>query len=585
MGFSAKRIGIYFTFLAALGAAGCGGHGSGSSNSSSTGAPITSGLAPVTSGAPVINNPGTTLPAGPELTSVRFDDVDGDSTVSAGDKLVCTFAADLEPIAAGADPASEFSLKVAGDSFGAGATVQAAAAANAVEIVLGSEPKLYVSATFDPASITAGEASGLNLAASTTLEGAGADGAKPAASDLDIEGTLAPKFHSAGNLNVARGSHASVTLDDGRILIVGGVAGGTKGDLVAEAELYDPATGSFTMVSSLSGANGYMKRGSVTVRTFLTTATKLDDGTVLICGGYGVERKTFFGLGSEKLDTLESAFLFNPADNTFKRVGDMKYPRHSHTATLLDDGRVLIAGGYNDSFWKSDKTQAPFEVYDPAKREFSKIGSIFSRFKMQDPRMNHTATPLAGGSAVLFAGGAHYEGGGLFGLIKPKLKMNTGGELVAGNKSARTGELSEPRLDHAAMALGADAALIAGGRDLTTGLTAGVELYETSTNAFRTVGWLQTPRAHPQIAWSRDEALIIGGHAGYGETAWVEVFDATSNQVKSGRYTLKNARNGCTVEQLTDSRVLVIGGFVGGVTSWLSMDGQALSSCEVFVSQ
>ncbi len=585
MGFSAKRIGLYLTFLGAMTVAGCGGRGG--SDSASTVAPSTSGVAPTTStttpGVPGTGTPGT-LPPGPELTSVRFDDADGDNTVSRGDKVICTFADALEALPAGATPTTEFELQVTGDSFGAGATLQLGVDSDEVEIALGDDPKLYVSDTFAAGNTASGAASGINLAATASLKGDAADFARPAAEALDIDGTLKPTFHATSSLNEARGSHCSVTLDDGRILIVGGIAGGTQGDLVVEAELFDPLTGSFTRVSDLSGDKGYMKRGKVKVRTFMATATKLKDGTVLICGGQGVERRGFFGLGKEKLDTLESAFIFSPLDNSFSRVGDMKYPRHSHTATLLDDGTVLIAGGYNDSFWKSHKTQAPVELYDPMKKEFKKLGSFFKRFKMKDPRMNHTATALAGGQAVLFTGGAHYTGGGLFGLIKPKLRMNTGAELANTKQNERTGDLNAPRLDHAAVALPGDEVFIAGGRDLTTGAVSPCEVFDPAANAWTTAGSLQTPRAHAQIAFDRSSALIIGGHAGYGETGWVEVFDADAKQMSSTRYRLNNLRNGHTVEKLADGRILVIGGFTGGVKDWRSIDGQALSSCEMFVS-
>lgn len=590
MGFSIKQVGLTFTFLAALAAAGCGGH-NGASSLASTAAPSTGGTAPVTTGTVTPGTGGntgtTTLPAGPELVSVDYQDRDNDGTVSRADRVTLKFAADLEPVAPGAPVAGEVELAVAGDTFGVGATIEPGASADELDVVLGDSPKLYVSPTFSAAKTHAGSPSGLNLAATATFKGAGADTVQPAASDLDIGGDLAPRFHADASLNEARGAHCSVTLDDGRILVVGGIAGSKKEDLVAEAELYDPMTGVFTKVSDLSGKAGYMWRKSIQVRTFQATAVKLQSGEVLVCGGLGIEKRGFFGLGREKIDVLESAFLFNPTDNTFKRVGDMKYPRHSHTATVLDDGRVLIAGGYNDSFWKQHKTQAPVEVYDPASKKFEKVGKIFSRLKLKAPRMAHTATPIMGGQAVVMAGGSHYEGGGLFGLIKPKLKMNKGGEVVspAANSSIKTTELVAARARHAALGLPNDDVFVAGGYDLTTGPVAPVEIFDTANNVWSQVGNLKTPRANPKIAMSREWALVIGGHAGYGETGWVEVFNADAGQMAPERFRLRTLRNSCTVEELPNGELIVIGGFNGGTKSYLSLDGQALASCERFISQ
>lgn len=314
------------------------------------------------------------------------------------------------------------------------------------------------------------------------------------------------------------------------------------------------------------------------------SAVKLADGTVLICGGYGIEKKGLFGLGKEKVDTLEGAYVFDPTTNTFSKVGDMNYSRHSHTATLLNDGKVLIAGGYNDSFWKSDKTQAPFEVYDPAKKTFAKIGSIFSRFKLKEPRQNHTATAIEGGSGVLFAGGEYYSGGGLFGLIKPKLNMAKGAEVARGTNTEKTGNLAEPRMNHAAALVTPREVLIAGGHDHKQ-LIGSVELYDSATAQWKQVGALSAARTGCQIASDKNQVLIIGGTDGTAEVSKVEVFNADAKQMSADTFSLQNARNGFTVTKLKDGRILVVGGLTGATKDLKGLDGQAIASCELFVRQ
>lgn len=582
--FGYNRYALVLVALALAGVgAGCGGGGGGGGKWSA--------VAGVSSGS--TSNPSSSTPTGAAavLASVDFVDADGSQTVSKGDKLVVSFSAPIQavPTPNTIDPATEFSLAVGGDSFGVNATVEATSNPNEVAIVLGDNPVLRVSGDFSVAATSPGSASGLNVSIFAKGDIKDLEGRRvvAAAVPVDIAGAITAGFRAAPSMNVARGGHAAVTLDDGRVLVVGGIAAGNSekaGSYVADAELFDPLTNTWTKVTDISGNAGRMMNGSVPVKPALATATKLNDGTVLICGGIGVEKKGLLGLLGEKVDTMESAFIFDPTTNTFSKVGNLNWPRHSHTATLMSDGRVLIAGGYNDSLWKSDKTQAPFEIYDPAKRSFEKSGSIFSRFKSVEPRQSHTATAIEGGSGILLVGGNHWEGGALFGLIKPKLKMNKGSEVVRGLKTDRAGDLNAPRLMHGAALVSPQHVLVAGGHD-PSGAVGMLELYDSATAAWTPVGNLAKPRSNCEVAVDGNLALVIGGYDGTAEVASVEVFDAAAKTLSQTSYSLATPRNGCAVATLKDGRILVTGGFTGGTKSYESLDGQALASCEIFVRQ
>ncbi len=179
-------------------------------------------------------------------------------------------------------------------------------------------------------------------------------------------------------------SPTATLLPNGHVLIVGGSwcrSNRCSGfDPLASAELFDPVTETFSATGSMSIA----RTGH--------TATLLNNGTVLITGGVNP------GLGSDN-----TAEIYDPATSGFTRVGDMARGRARHTASLLADGRVLIAGGWEGSVsnfgFSSTRTA---EIYDPATQSFSPAGD------MPKEAAFHTASVLHDGT-VLVAGG---EGNG-----------------------------------------------------------------------------------------------------------------------------------------------------------------------------
>jgi WD40 repeat protein len=155
-------------------------------------------------------------------------------------------------------------------------------------------------------------------------------------------------------------------LPNGQVL----VAGGFNGDILSSAELYDPASGTWTATGSL-----------VTARTS-HTATLLPNGMVLVVGGVG-----------ESDSILESAELYDPASGTWTPTGSLNIARELHTATLLPNGKVLVAAGAGNAV-----NLASTELYDPASGAWTATGSLATA------RFDHTATLLPNGQ-VLVAGG------------------------------------------------------------------------------------------------------------------------------------------------------------------------------------
>ncbi|MGA7273695.1 MAG: kelch repeat-containing protein, partial [Candidatus Udaeobacter sp.] len=125
-------------------------------------------------------------------------------------------------------------------------------------------------------------------------------------------------FGNTGSLTTAREQHTATLLPNGQVLVAGGE--GTSGYL-SSAELYDPASGTWTATGSLTTARD------------LHTATLLPNGQVLVAGGIGTS-----------VD-LSSAELYDPASGTWTATGSLTTARFEHTATLLPNGKVLVAGG------------------------------------------------------------------------------------------------------------------------------------------------------------------------------------------------------------------------------------------------
>ncbi|HTA56525.1 MAG TPA: Ig-like domain-containing protein, partial [Candidatus Baltobacteraceae bacterium] len=350
-------------------------------------------------------------------------------------------------------------------------------------------------------------------------------------------------FALTGSMSAPRDIPDATVLTDGRVLITGGV-NFTGVTVLSTAEIYDQATGTFSPT------------GSMTVARFEHTTTLLPDGRVLIVGG------TQSDLGQP---TLASAEIYSPANGTFTATGNMANTRRSHTATLLNNGTVLVTGGTDSS----GHALASAELFDPKSGTFALTGS------MTTPRQGHTAT-LLGDGTVLVAGAGTAE------IYSPASGTFT---TVSSMAVARSG--------HTATLLNDGTVLMAGGFDSLVNSLSSAELYNPVTKTFVLSGSMASSRGvHTATILNNGTVLFIGGYIvtqtplAFSVLPTAELYDPVAKTF-SGTGSLNFARDAHAAVRLTNGKVLVTGGdneqCDGIVPSVTWCVGAPLASAELYM--
>ena len=255
------------------------------------------------------------------------------------------------------------------------------------------------------------------------------------------------------------------------------------------------------------------------------TATALPSGDVLVVGGL---------VGSTPTATAE---LYSPGAGGWVAVPLMSSPRYLHTATLLGDGRVLVAGGH------SGENLASAEIFDPITRTWAPAAA------MPVGRNGHVAVALADGR-VLVAGG-EVSSGHLASAVVYSAVSNTWTTLPP--MAAARAFASAARLPNGKV-------LLIAGRN-SSGYMSSSELFDPETNTWSPAGSLATGRAFFAAALVGGKVLVTGGLSGNGETVLdsAELFDpATSSWSSAGRLPTRRAEHTAIV--LRDGRALFLGG-------------------------
>ncbi len=314
----------------------------------------------------------------------------------------------------------------------------------------------------------------------------GGSGASGVLSSTEVYRQDTRSWRFGGSLATARERHTATVLADGRVLAV---AGRSNSAPLASAEVYDPAT-------QLWSSAGTLTTGPRSAHT----ATLLPDGRVLVAGGLSGQNVRF---GNScfcgELVELQSAEVWNPATGVFTAVAPMLSARDGHTATLLPDGKVLVAGGHG---------RASSEIYDPATNTWSSTTG-----SMSVARINHTASLLRDGS-VLVAGGG--QGGPCCTDTADRYNPTTGTWTPTAPMRVVRSDHSAAVLDAAICATGSAPSwcgkvLVAGGDSAGT-----AELFNPATGTWKAMGPLGTPRFdHTATLLKKGgKVLVAGGNGG-----------------------------------------------------------------------
>ena len=265
------------------------------------------------------------------------------------------------------------------------------------------------------------------------------------------------------------------------------------------------------------------------------TATLLNNGKVLIVGGFSAGKKG-----------LLSAELFDSKTNSFKYANKMNVARASHTATLLSDGNVLIAGGYNGNYLDSA------EIYNPRTGEFTEVG------KMTMPRSGHKAILLKNGKVLLVGG------------------VGTGWTFLADaeiydpvtKRFSKTGSMITGRESHTATLLKDGKVLVTGGhkgRRSAIKIYSSSEIYDPSKGTFTATANLKIKRhKHDATLLEDGRVLVVGGsdeRDSRGSYSSVEIFDPKSESfTEIGNMNLTRYKLQGTTILLKNGKILIAGG-------------------------
>ncbi len=318
-------------------------------------------------------------------------------------------------------------------------------------------------------------------------------------------------FQKTGSMNVARDAHTATLLSNGQVLVAGGDNGTLGGNPLASAELFNPATGHWTLT------------GNMTVPRESHQAVLLPNGRVLVAGG------------SNASGTLSSAELYNPATGTWTATGSMTAARSSFSMTVLQNGQVLA--------WQGSSA----DLYNPSTGTWSATGGPTSSVGGPNSALLPNGDVLAIGESINTPSELYHPSTGTWSttgstgttMPNPITPEFSNGEVLATGSFATGGVASDST----------------------------AALYDPSTGQFTLEAGPCSCRAFSGARLQTDQVLVLGGAISrqaqpYPITETINTAElwSLSTQTWTSTGNLHDSRSGATVTLLQNGQALVAGG-------------------------
>ncbi len=288
------------------------------------------------------------------------------------------------------------------------------------------------------------------------------------------------RWMPAGTMMATRLDHTATLLPNGKVLVVGGLDASFPSNSLASAELYDPTTKVWSPAASMI------------IGRARHTATRLLDGRVLVVGGLSVTLRD----GGMFPNHSVGAEIYDPAIDRWSRTGPMSVDRLDQSATLLRDGRVLVAGGQ-----ASITASGSAEIYDPKQNRWLTAAS------MTKGREGHTATLLPNGEVLLIGGqGPQTDPVYPYGVI-PTATSDVYAPGI--DRWSPVASMSGPRIEQTSTLLRNGTVLVVG--NAVPG-TSRAEAYDPTRNLWSTVSEPMDRYHHTTTQLPDGRVLIVGGY-------------------------------------------------------------------------
>lgn len=323
-------------------------------------------------------------------------------------------------------------------------------------------------------------------------------------SDLQSEWTY------TGSMNVPRINHKAILLKNGKVLVVGG--SNNDSSCLTSAELYDPDTSTWSLTGSINECRlGF-------------SLTLLQNGKVLMAGG------DYWNSSNYTYQYATSVELYDPNTGAWVLTGALGVPRAGHSSTLLTNGKVLVAGGYD-----GNQSLKAAELYDPLLEKWDPITS------MTYTRSGHSATLLPNGKLLIAGGGDD--------STRAELYNPATGIWIT------TGSLNTGRAGHSAVLLQNGKVLVAA--DSST-YSSSSELYDPFNGKWTVTDSLSYSREGPDAVPLQNGFVLIPGDS--WDSVEVEQYNPYT-EMWSITKPMHDARRLLTATLLNNGKVLVAGGF------------------------